>query len=96
MSGRDLYEKAWPDYACRVGTVVLLSAGLSMAWAVFKRMELLLLLIAGWWWSTSRLDKWCCPRCGNRFFARLYNNPFTDKCMHCGLPKWAKGPGDAA
>ena len=51
-----------------------------------ESLEVLFLLIVGSWWSTSRLDKWRCPRCGNRFFARLYNNPFTDKCMHCGLP----------
>lgn len=95
MSEHDPYGKAWRGYAYRVAICVVLSAGLALAWVVFKRLELLILLIVGSWWSTSRLAYWDCPRCGNRFFARLYNNPFAGKCMHCGLPKWAKGPGDA-
>ena len=37
---------------------------------------------------------WSCPRCGKPFHyvARWYgrwSNPFAQRCVHCGLPKWA-------
>ena len=32
-----------------------------------------------------------CSRCGHFFFLRfLYRNPIARRCLHCGLPKWAK------
>jgi hypothetical protein len=32
-----------------------------------------------------------CPRCNRRFFyTLLWRNPFTDRCLYCGLPNWAK------
>ena len=31
-----------------------------------------------------------CPRCGGRFFYTWSNsNPFSSRCRHCNLPKWA-------
>lgn len=38
---------------------------------------------------------WLCPQCGDPFhyvvgwLGRL-NNPFTRRCVHCGLRKWAE------
>ena len=34
---------------------------------------------------------WPCPRCGAPFFLTrwLYYRRSADKCVHCGLPKWA-------
>jgi len=40
--------------------------------------------------TAVRLGLWKCPKCGNRFALKgLYRNSATDKCLHCGLPKWA-------
>ncbi len=34
---------------------------------------------------------WGCPRCGRAFFMKWwYGNSFAQKCVHCGLPKWAE------
>ena len=40
-----------------------------------------------------KLSYWPCPRCGKSFHRREssvghWNNPFTSKCVNCGLPKW--------
>lgn len=33
-----------------------------------------------------------CRRCQKRFFHKWWwQNPFSRKCVHCGLPKWAEG-----
>lgn len=38
----------------------------------------------------SRMIYWECPRCGKWFHAKWWaSSPFTSKCVHCGLPKWA-------
>jgi hypothetical protein len=42
-------------------------------------------------WPVAR---WTCPRCGNPFFQFVfYSNPFAQRCVHCGLPKWSTDPG---
>ena len=31
-----------------------------------------------------------CPRCRKFFFLKFpANNPFAQRCLHCGLPKWS-------
>jgi|SRR5215510_7958206 len=59
-----------------------------------------LLLFPGWvvvvvmmFSNLMKLRYWPCPRCGKSLQGRgsaLGNwvNPFTRKCIHCGLPKW--------
>jgi hypothetical protein len=43
--------------------------------------------------TSVRFTFWRCPRCGKLFFkAYWWNNPFAQKCLHCGLPKYARGP----
>lgn len=38
--------------------------------------------ISGLRWTLS-----VCPGCGNLFFVKSYwSNPFSRKCLHCGLP----------
>jgi hypothetical protein len=41
-----------------------------------------------------RLSQWRCPRCGKWFTAKWWYNKgfFARKCVHCGLPKYAKHP----
>jgi hypothetical protein len=37
-----------------------------------------------------RAGNFRCPRCGNKFFStRWYQNSWSFKCVHCGLPKWS-------
>ncbi len=44
-------------------------------------------LASGWY-----MNVWICPSCGNPYFkVRWFYNQFTNKCMHCGLEKWADG-----
>jgi hypothetical protein len=46
---------------------------------------MLAMVVAGW-----RIVLFPCPRCGKWFSSTLlYRNPFTTKCLHCGLEKWA-------
>src|SRR5262245_10047254 len=46
-----------------------------------------------------KIGSWACPRCGKPFqrvqrtFSN-WSNPFTGKCLHCGLPKWAETDPD--
>ena len=36
-----------------------------------------------------------CPRCGRFFYIRrLFANHFAQRCLNCGLTKWAPGPDD--
>ena len=36
-----------------------------------------------------------CPRCGKPFhMSFLWSNALARRCLHCRLPKWAKGPGE--
>jgi predicted RNA-binding Zn-ribbon protein involved in translation (DUF1610 family) len=42
---------------------------------------------------------WSCPRCGEPFHYRTkwygrWNNPFAQRCVHCGLPKWVDSDPD--
>jgi hypothetical protein len=43
---------------------------------------------AGVYRSTFR-----CPRCRNLFFlwGRGWNNPYSQKCAHCGVQRWSSG-----
>ena len=38
---------------------------------------------------------WPCPKCKHHFHGTwFYGNPFSRRCLHCGLPLWAKVPAD--
>jgi len=53
---------------------------------------------SSWFVSYLWMMLWRCPKCRNRFFRTPHRNlPFTRKCLHCGLPKWAReDPGDTS
>jgi hypothetical protein len=38
-----------------------------------------------------RIQRFLCPRCGKGFFKPTANTVYfyTQKCVHCGLPKWS-------
>lgn len=48
-----------------------------------------------WFWAAFSMplsiwaSLWKCPKCSKKFFStELMYNSFSDKCQHCGLPKW--------
>lgn len=55
---------------------------------VFAILWMLMFLIVG-----SRVSRWPCPRCGERFSQMGWVNRgfFVRKCLHCGLPKYSDG-----
>lgn len=41
-----------------------------------------------------RFQTFMCPRCSKWFFAKCwYHNMFVQRCVHCGLPKYALNEG---
>ena len=66
-----------------------------------SRISVLLLLIV-WIFFVVKILKiyseytyWLCPRCGEPFHYAVgwlgrVNNPFAERCVHCGLRKWAE------
>jgi hypothetical protein len=96
-SERKAYAAAWRQYSYRAGTAasgMLLAVG----WSVggegrhYSGIALFLYLVAGV--LSLRLFTWKCPRCARPFFWQiLWANPFASHCLHCGLSKWAMGPG---
>lgn len=49
--------------------------------------------------GNAEYSLWSCPRCGQPFHFRMirfgrWGNPFTRRCMNCGLPRWAKSDPD--
>jgi hypothetical protein len=67
---------------------ILIRCGLDARLAFFSVVlfpPYLNLVVAYWRWMS-----WNCPRCGRRFFHTwIYGNPFSNRCVHCGLMKWA-------
>jgi hypothetical protein len=46
--------------------------------------------LIGWAITAFRFSGFYCPRCDRPFFStRWYHNQLSQKCLHCGLPKWA-------
>ena len=39
---------------------------------------------------------WPCPRCGKPFQSTVFHVYRADKCIHCGLPKWADPGAEVA
>lgn len=62
--------------------VIIDNQGLPMPESFYAYGALCLYL--GW-----RMEYTYCTRCGNRVFRRgWFGNPFTYRCMHCGLGHW--------
>lgn len=65
-----------------------------------------LVLIVGWivlllryFFLSFEYVYWSCPRCGEPFhyatnWCGRWNNPFAQRCVHCGLPKWVNSDPD--
>jgi len=96
------YESQWTDLRKRRNILWIiffawlplagLVAALSRTWlkapvlAVAAAVVWLVAYAASAWWFAS----FKCPRCGRRFHVKgWWQNPFANRCLHCGLPKWA-------
>ena len=75
-----------------LGFEALVSAALktSTPGFVFAGLWMVTILIVG-----VRLSSWRCPRCEKCFAGTWWCNKgfLARKCVHCGLPKFAPGPG---
>jgi hypothetical protein len=97
---RDLRRRRIIFYAVWVGYVPAVFAiyyvALRPLLHVFMiKEDYLVLPVAGLWMvaflvAGIRVQLFRCPRCHQWFFAKWYSNPFTRKCLHCGLPRGAK------
>ena len=85
----------WAAFAT-FAVVVLLSvidASLDPGQQLIQRFWWIGLLVFVWGYvSQILLTWWPCPQCKQPYFRRsmFYGNWFTNKCLHCGLPKWAE------
>lgn len=96
-----VYEKNWAEYRKRrklfwiifltyLPGVAIIGAPLGQ---LFKS-ETSYLIVAIIWMcafavSGLRFSFWKCPRCEKCFSLRWHSsNPFTSRCLHCGLAKW--------
>ena len=94
------YFAAWRDYR-RLKNLVWIAAGgflLALVVAFVSRfvvtseapaflVALASMLVA--FVAHVRYMMWPCPRCHRRFFRSWYWSPLADKCLHCGLEKYA-------
>lgn len=107
LSSMGDYETAWSCYRRRrnqfllalvgwfpvgvgVGYVTQRFPGL-WPYSSFVGVLLLVSLIL----TGSRLSEWPCPRCREPYFTTWwfnFNDPFIQRCVHCGLPKYSSSP----
>jgi hypothetical protein len=92
------YQRAWKGYRWRlaffatVPALVLVSAPF-LAEVTGKAIYSVLLL-GSLLLGAMLHNGWRCPRCTGRFFFDWpLVLPTARRCVHCGLPKWATGPG---
>lgn len=96
------YRPQWQAYARRqnrlwlvfLGSFALL-IGLASLWPKAGPMFMFVWLFGNSAWY-SRLKPFLCPRCHKPFFRKNgWENTFTGKYLHCGLPKRADYDIDA-
>lgn len=97
-----MYQEQWDEYKKRRRIFILVwllylpvAGGIAL---FFKKMfgseELILPVVFAWMVffliAGLRMTFWKCPKCGNSFFFKFSEiNIFPQKCVHCGLKKWA-------
>jgi hypothetical protein len=97
------YASAWNDYRRRRRWYFSIACGglaaiitLAMLFSGQSVQCLNFLVLAPIWAiafsvAAIRLCRFICPRCGRPFCAtRLVAHLYTRRCVHCGLPRWAK------
>jgi hypothetical protein len=95
------YSCQWSDYSRRRwwffgawfgGLLISYVVGISLTTVLRSELPF---AIMGCGWMLSfivtyfRLLYFKCPRCHEWFFRTFFwRNPFAQRCVHCGLPKW--------
>lgn len=106
------YAEAWQEYRCRMWTLVLWFVGAAAvglpaaAWlsmrfdrAGWPLLVWFVVAVAGMSVVVVRHQLWRCPRCGRPFFINMTRwaaSPYSRRCRHCGLPKWASSSPNVA
>lgn len=92
------YSSPWADYRARRRLFLGVWLGglpvMFVSGRLISGCAALLLVpvwIAGSVFTAVHLASFPCPRCGQRFSGSWrISNPFAQKCVHCGLPKWSE------
>lgn len=84
---RRLFWFAFLGYVPVVGVV-----GSSLSWIVGSDLPAIAVALAWMVFSAFagvRMKAFPCPRCGKPFFlGPFFQNPLTQRCVHCRWPKW--------
>lgn len=109
MSGTGEYSWEWGQLRRlqrRMLWLVVAGAALFALFPVINYLHLGLLFFVAWvvivvtfLVALTQHGYWPCPRCGKDFHHKSsgvhnHNNPFANRCVHCGLPKWAMSDPD--
>jgi hypothetical protein len=96
------YDESWREYRRRRNLLLFAFFGYMPIVGLFAFLTVRVFhtttpaFVAGFTWmafyavSGLRFQAFKCPRCGKWFFAKWwYHNMFAQKCLHCGLRKFA-------
>jgi hypothetical protein len=102
---KDYRRRRWMFWSLLLGYLPgVFTIAMLLEKVLHSTADILLFFVAAIWVVTGiiaqrRLRYWPCPRCGQPFFAsrssvRIFSlwwfyRPFTNRCVHCRLPKWA-------
>jgi hypothetical protein len=100
VTGAD-YTATWNKFRCRrrwangalAGGFAMLMIAFFFNTSILQAFTLAIgmILMPVFLINQFRVNYFRCPRCGRHFFIRfLINDIFARRCVHCGLPKWAK------
>jgi hypothetical protein len=93
----DLKRRKWLFWLLMLGVLPGIAASLLIVYLLWPAAPdaTFVVIVLGWALAmaaaNANLLAFTCPNCGGHFFmtaARL-RNPFTSKCMQCGLPRGA-------
>lgn len=100
------YASAWREFRRRrlavwissAGAVALIVSAVVYVKLTGRRADGIAMVMLPWWLAHGvvgfRYSLWKCPRCSRSFHMKFpRGNARAKECMHCGLPKWADGPG---
>jgi uncharacterized membrane protein len=101
------YRQQWQDYRIRNFLFWFFFLGFILGFVLIfflspllASYKIVLVVVAILWTAALAVTgfyktRWKCPRCQQPFQQWQPGNPAAigNKCMHCGLPKWAENEG---